>query len=946
MIIAYILQVTICLACFYAFYHLLLHKETLFETNRIYLLATVLISLILPLIKIYVQAHQQEASIVAMPYVYVGSYMNEMSDAIKVTPAQKGIPWLYIIRLIYLAGTLIAGIHFINEIGTILAIRRKGQKTFVSGQLCILSDDVKSPFSFFNTIYLPTDHHFNEKELGEIISHEKAHVRNWHSIDIIFMELVCIGLWPSPMIYLYRKKLREVHEFLADAEVLKNTPWENYASFLVSQKGTGLQNHLSNQMFYSQLKNRLLMMNKKRSFQSAGLKYLGIIPILLLALVIFSFREKSGPNTGNDPMILLTVTKDKKYFLNSQEVPFDQLDQALAKTIRKNDSTVFVQVDSTATGSAIADLKPLEDKYHMVFVLKSPKQPELAKFLIVIEKKENQLQLTCKDGCGWKSLIVNSSSFNEPQAIDQYGMTLVSATQLLDDPEHPNFLFTIKGEDNGVSLTGIKGTAWTKLNFNRPKDMWIQAIDQFGMTSIDEQGQSTNVAHLLYLPKDTLPATVVTAYRFTDPPSDVNPTSEYRPDPNIYEDMAIFPGCEDVPIQQRGMCGQTNLMGYINSHLVYSESLKKAGIEGQVIISFTVGIDGYVKNTVIEKSLSPEADDAVLQVFKNMNKEAGRWLPARKEGKTVEAEMTLPVTFSLSSAEEKTIWDQPYAMVEEMPRFPGCEEITKTVKTSDISKGGFNFPPGSVKVTSGGNELIENKDYTIDNSTGHLKIINQVFLQPDTPINVSFKNDDKANCATEAMFNYIYSAIKYPQEDREKGNEGLVIAKFTVTADGSISNTRVVRGISPGLDAEIVRVINGMNDLPEKWIPGKHDGNAVPVELTLPFKFVLQPKDQVQENVKSSDQSKDSNVENTKEVKPLFSLSPNPVNENIKIEFLSEVNHASIVDGFGQMVWDKTLLQGENRIQSINVAQWIPGTYHIQATSGGKYYSSSFVVQH
>ncbi|MGB3075533.1 MAG: TonB family protein, partial [Chitinophagales bacterium] len=721
MIITYILQVTLCLAFFYALYHAVLHKETLFRTNRIYLLSTLVASLTLPLIRIYILDHQHEVSIVTSP-IYVGSYLESMNEVI-VAPHQHAFPWLGVLTALYKGVVIFLVCRILESVLSILRIQRVGEKIFLYGQKCVISPKVKSPFSFFNTIYLPKGHQFSESELEEIITHEKTHVQGRHTLDVLFVELVCSALWLSPMVYLYRKKLRELHEFLADAEVLKNTPWENYASFLIAQKDEGLQQRLSNQLIYSQLKNRLVMMNKQRSFRSAKYKYLAIIPILFLALVIFSFREKSEAqnnselsknhvyNIYNDGLkvytfsqpIVLTITDDKKYLLNSKEVAYDSLGNEMVE-VTKNmpDPRIILQLGKSVTVDEASKIMMIGEKVNIQMVLESPSHhPDLAKFLIVVEKTDNELKLTCKDGCAWKSLTFNSSSFDEPQAIDQYGMTTVSATQPVNDPEHPNFLFTIKGEGNGVNLIGIAGTAWTKLSFARPKSLWMQAIDQFGMTTIDEEGHSTSVAHLQYYPQDTLPATVVTAYRFAEPSPDVDSSIEYKPDPDIYEDVAIFPGCEDVPIKQRVMCGQTNLMSYINSHLIYPESLKKANIQGKVFVRFTVGINGYVKNTVIEKSLNPDADDAVLNVFENMNKEAGRWLPARKGGKTMEAEMTLPVSFSLGTAEEKTVWDEPYTMVEQMPRFPGCEEFTKTIKSSDISKGDFSIPRGSVKVTSG-----------------------------------------------------------------------------------------------------------------------------------------------------------------------------------------------------------------------------------------------------
>ena len=260
----YLAQVTVCLAFFYGLYYIGLRKETMFHTNRVYLMITLIISLVLPFVKIYIDAQNTSSNVVVASTVYLGNYVNNFSASIS-EPEAKTIPWLKILTCLYLLGAAVMSVRLLLAFKQILDIRKAGIHTKVSGHLCILSDKVKSPFSFFNTIYLPLQHSFSEVELNEVIAHEMAHVAGMHTWDVILMELLCIKLWPSPMIYLYRKSLKEVHEFVADAAVLKDTPWENYAQLLVSQQHSQLQNILSNQLIYSQLKKRLLMMNKERS---------------------------------------------------------------------------------------------------------------------------------------------------------------------------------------------------------------------------------------------------------------------------------------------------------------------------------------------------------------------------------------------------------------------------------------------------------------------------------------------------------------------------------------------------------------------------------------------------------------------------------------------------------------------------------------------------------
>jgi TonB family protein len=86
-----------------------------------------------------------------------------------------------------------------------------------------------------------------------------------------------------------------------------------------------------------------------------------------------------------------------------------------------------------------------------------------------------------------------------------------------------------------------------------------------------------------------------------------------------------------------------------------------------------------------------------------------------------------------------------------------------------------------------------------------------------------------------AMFEYLSKSIKYPKEAAEAQKEGRVIATFIVNKDGSISDARVVKSVDPALDAEALRVINGMPN----WKPGKQNGKVVNVKYTIPINFRL-----------------------------------------------------------------------------------------------------------
>ncbi|TVR81237.1 MAG: energy transducer TonB [Saprospirales bacterium] len=101
-------------------------------------------------------------------------------------------------------------------------------------------------------------------------------------------------------------------------------------------------------------------------------------------------------------------------------------------------------------------------------------------------------------------------------------------------------------------------------------------------------------------------------------------------------------------------------------------------------------------------------------------------------------------------------------------------------------------------------------------------------------------NDEKKACADQKMLEFIYRNIRYPAIARENGIEGTVVISFVVDSDGVIQDPRIVRDIGGGCGQEALRVVNLMNNMPERWTPGRQRGRAVSVQFNLPVRFTLQ----------------------------------------------------------------------------------------------------------
>jgi TonB family protein len=150
----------------------------------------------------------------------------------------------------------------------------------------IYSDAIDMPFSFFRWIFIPT-YYRNEPQLDMIIRHEQAHCSGWHSMDILFSELVCIFFWWHPLAYWYKRALRAVHEYIADQSVTQYFSRKQYGLLLIKQAQSGPVFAYANHFLQSPLKQRLSMLTKHNSAPVRSLRYALVMPFALLLFLLF-----------------------------------------------------------------------------------------------------------------------------------------------------------------------------------------------------------------------------------------------------------------------------------------------------------------------------------------------------------------------------------------------------------------------------------------------------------------------------------------------------------------------------------------------------------------------------------------------------------------------------------------------------------------------------------
>ncbi|MBS0010847.1 MAG: TonB family protein [Bacteroidales bacterium] len=281
--IQYFITTSVYLALFYLIYVLLISKDTFYRRNRLFLLSGIIISLLLPLVRISTGA----GSIFSSFSNSLGAIFN--IPQVNVYAADQPAiadPGPSTLLLVYLAGSLIAFLILVfNLFKLILYI----SKYRVKGSRVVLTPAGKeSGFSAMGYVFLDGDLEDGIKKT--ILDHEQLHIGNKHFYDIILVRLIGIFFWFNPFIYLYERSLKALHEFEADQEMLESgRNFIGYQRLILNQVfNTGiftLQNGFSGP---SLIKKRMIMMTKRRSKKISGLKLLLAVPFLLFAFMYFS----------------------------------------------------------------------------------------------------------------------------------------------------------------------------------------------------------------------------------------------------------------------------------------------------------------------------------------------------------------------------------------------------------------------------------------------------------------------------------------------------------------------------------------------------------------------------------------------------------------------------------------------------------------------------------
>ena len=597
--LAYFLKINVGIIVFYIFYRLFFYKDTFFHWRRTALLCFLGVSLFYPMLNLqeWVKAHEP---MVVIADLYATTLLPEVVFEETITPTHTN--WQEFatnsLSIIYFCGVILLFIRFIMQLTSIILLRIQCKVTEIQGVRVQILNKASGPFSFFHWIFVHPESHTQE-ELAEILTHEQTHAHQLHSADIMFSELICIACWFNPFIWLMKREIRNNLEYMADQRVLQTGyDYKVYQYHLLGLAHNKAAATLYNSFNVLPLKNRIKMMNKKRTKEIGRTKYLLVLPLAALLLIISNIEAVARTTKNFAREVIQTVEKSTEQVTKATgQIP----EQATVEevTIPKE---IPADIDITDKDpSAIMQKVNTEDDDDIFDVVEEmPVFPGGQTGLMEFIAKNLRYPVKAQKE-GIQGRVIARFIVEKDGSVSNLAVARRSASSELD-AEAIRVLSTMPkwtpGKQRGKEVR-VKYTVPIAFRLSGPE---VEEIKDSKLMEVVVVG---------YAPKDD----IIT-------PEVVLESAEIMPK---------YPG------------GASGLMSYLARNIKYPFDAQQSKTQGRVVIQMIVNKDGHVISPKVIQSVSPSLDAEAIRVVMGMP----RWEPGKNDGQTVAVQYTLPITFKL-----------------------------------------------------------------------------------------------------------------------------------------------------------------------------------------------------------------------------------------------------------------------------------------------------------
>ncbi|WP_224487714.1 M56 family metallopeptidase [Robertkochia flava] len=615
--IRYLIIMLTCQVVFLLVYDQFLKKETFFNWNRIYLLLTPLVSLLVPFIKLEaLKTTAPEPLSNAFPVIFLEP-TPAVVEAAAVSSGWELTPWQWVA----LSGSLVAMLFFIYKLGLLFRLRYHATIRRFREYLQVEVEQGEMAFSFFRQIFLGRK--VLERKHDHIIEHELVHIREGHTWDLMYFELLRILFWFNPLVYVYQARITELHEYIADAQMAGSHKKETYQYLLEEVFQTQKISFINSFFNHSLIKKRIVMLHQNRSKTIRKFKYLLMLP-LLLGMLIYTSCEQEVNNQEGSELVIENPQLQKYYNMYKDEIHTQQ-------ELKMKLSEIYQESKKEGVLS--------EEQFYR----------QAALFLINEKMFQDDMGLTDPDN-NISSQYLNASYEEYLKTSGKTGEKSVG-TPFTEIPVKPSFKTPCEDGQEAFKCFTAKLNQHVIENFSYPEDARMNGYEgtAYVLMKIDVQG----VVHVEHV-KSSHESLAAEARRIIESlpvlnpggDEDGNPVPVTLAYPIVFKlagdsienvDTQKSSSIKDVPFleipvkpsfkspcadgQEAFECFKEKLNAHVMENFSYPEEARRQGIQGRVYINFRINEDGSVQviNSRAPHSLLDQEARRIIESLPDFN---------------------------------------------------------------------------------------------------------------------------------------------------------------------------------------------------------------------------------------------------------------------------------------------------------------------------------------
>ena len=641
LIIGHLLPIAATVAVLWLVYRLLFRNSNRLHFNRFFLLTSMLLALAMPLLGLLSGLELPQMATLKQS-LFGGTLLNEvivtadgqpmLPEVIVTTSTQSHFSVWQVIVGIYLIGVGVMTLLFLFKLAKLVVLIIRSPKRKMSSCTAVFTGREQGSFSFFRYAFFP-----NETVDPDIMRHEMSHISHHHSWDILFAEVMMILQWFNPFIYLYKKELQSLHEYMADRDVVATGVDKKNYMMLILQQCTAVDfSGMSNNFSLILTKKRIKMITRNEKAKGLWWRLLATSPVLAV-LLIANTKVAAQEKKAVDKPIMVEMGQFEIF-------GDDGAPMQLKDTVIYADDGSYVKFETSdsfqpesgepckkvTVTSYDADGAPRNN----FFICETEKRGDTVSYSIEPFSISGSLFETLLDVATSKEDTVYQIVEKMPQYTGGESALMKYVSENIKYPEKAKedgiqgrvFISFVIEKDGSVSnvkvVRGIGGGCdeeAARVIAGMPK--W-----QPGM----QKGKPVRVNYMMpvfFKLTEEQPAKPFKK-------SDMSKT-DMKPDKNgvyqIVEEMPQFPG------------GETKLMEYIAKNLTYPQEAKDKGIDGRVFVAMVIEKDGSVSNVKVLRGIGGGCDEEAVRVISALPK----WKPGKMNGEPVRVSYQIPINFKL-----------------------------------------------------------------------------------------------------------------------------------------------------------------------------------------------------------------------------------------------------------------------------------------------------------